>query len=291
MEITINKLSRSYGTLKALNEFTVTLTPGIYGLLGPNGAGKSTLMNIMTQNLKADSGDILVDGVSMSQLGSGYRELIGYTPQQQGMYKNMTVTRFMWYMAALKGMQKNDAQTQIPAALAKVNLSDVAYKKIGSLSGGMKQRLLIAQAILGDPRLLILDEPTAGLDPKERIRIRNTISEISIDKIVIIATHVVTDIEFISKKVILLKKGNMIAFGTPDELTGQLDGKIHEIITDDEKLISQVMKEYKVSNISRYNGKVYLRVLADEVLPQYTSRTVNPTLEDVYLSCFGDDAQ
>ncbi|MBE6870680.1 MAG: ATP-binding cassette domain-containing protein [Ruminococcaceae bacterium] len=291
MEITINKLSRSYGTLKALNEFTVTLTPGIYGLLGPNGAGKSTLMNIMTQNLKADSGDILVDGVSMSQLGSGYRELIGYTPQQQGMYKNMTVTRFMWYMAALKGMQKNDAQTQIPAALAKVNLSDVAYKKIGSLSGGMKQRLLIAQAILGDPKLLILDEPTAGLDPKERIRIRNTISEISIDKIVIIATHVVTDIEFISKKVILLKKGNMIAFGTPDELTGQLDGKIHEIITDDEKLISQVMKEYKVSNISRYNGKVYLRVLADEVLPQYTSRTVNPTLEDVYLSCFGDDAQ
>lgn len=194
------------GAVKALDNFSVTLTPGVYGLLGPNGAGKSTLMNIITDNLNADGGEVVYDGENIKKLGKDYRAVLGYMPQQQGLYDDFTLNRFLWYMAALKGLKKKEAKEKITQLLETVNLTDAAHKKLGSFSGGMKQRALIAQALLNNPEILILDEPTAGLDPKERIRIRNFISEIAEDKIVLISTHVVSDIEFIAKEIILLKK-------------------------------------------------------------------------------------
>ena len=198
MKLIIKGISKSYGSTLALSNFTATLEPGIYALLGPNGSGKSTLMNIITDNLKADSGEILYDDGSgnaenVLKMGVRFREKIGFMPQYPGLYPNFTVERFMWYIAALKGMKKEDAKTQIAEILHAVELDDVPRRKIGALSGGMKQRLALAQAVLGDPEILILDEPTAGLDPKQRIAIRNLISKIAFNKIVIFATHVVAD--------------------------------------------------------------------------------------------------
>lgn len=189
MKLFINNITKSYGNNLALSNFTAEFQPGIYALLGPNGSGKTTLMNIITDNLKADSGEILYDdgsgnGENVLKMGVRFREKLGFIPQYPGLYPNFTVERFMWYMAALKGLKKEDAKTQIAEILRAVELDDVLRRKIGALSGGMKQRLALAQAVLGDPQILILDEPTAGLDPKQRIAIRNYISKIAFNKIV-----------------------------------------------------------------------------------------------------------
>jgi len=208
MKLHIDNITKSYGSNLALNKFTATLEPGIYALLGPNGSGKSTLMNILTDNLKADAGEITYTDDSGKQenvfeMGVRFREKLGFMPQYPGLYANFTVERFLWYMAALKGIGKAEAQKQIPEILAAVELDDVPKRKIGALSGGMKQRLTLAQAVLGDPEILILDEPTAGLDPKQRIAIRNYISKIAFNKIMLIATHVVPDVEFIARDIIM----------------------------------------------------------------------------------------
>lgn len=231
MELALNCISKTYkkGSVKALDNFSVTLTPGVYGLLGPNGAGKSTLMNIITDNLNADGGEVVYGGENIKKLGKDYRAVLGYMPQQQGLYDDFTLNRFLWYMAALKGLKKKEAKEKITQLLETVNLTDAAHKKLGSFSGGMKQRALIAQALLNNPEILILDEPTAGLDPKERIRIRNFISEIAEDKIVLISTHVVSDIEFIAKEIILLKKGQLISHDSPNKLTKELENKVFEV--------------------------------------------------------------
>ena len=230
MKLFFNQISKSYGTNLALNNFTVSLEAGIYAILGPNGSGKSTLMNILTDNLKADSGEIIYtddNGVSENVLKMGvrFREKIGFMPQYPGLYPNFSVERFMWYMAALKGLGKTETKKQISEILAAVELDDIPKKKIGALSGGMKQRLTLAQAVLGNPEILILDEPTAGLDPKQRIAIRNYISRISFNKIVLIATHVVSDIEFIARDIIMLKKGVIVDNAPPHELTRKIEGK------------------------------------------------------------------
>lgn len=293
MFLSIYNITKSYKNNLALNSFTITLCPGIYALLGPNGSGKSTLMNIITDNLKADSGEITYtsdDGVTENVLKMGvrFREKLGFMPQYPGLYPNFTVERFMWYMAALKGLPKEKAKNDIPEILAAVELDDVPKRKIGALSGGMKQRLTLAQAVLGDPEILILDEPTAGLDPKQRIAIRNYISKIAFNKIVIIATHVVSDIEFIARDIIMLKKGVIVDNAPPHELTKKIEGKVWNVPCLESE-VQSMQDTFRVTNISRdeESGNVSLRVLSDEK-PSEDSKIVTPTLEDYYLYIFGD---
>ena len=293
MELFFCNISKSYSYNLALYNFTVSLQPGIYALLGPNGSGKSTLMNIITDNLKADSGEITYtsdDGVTENilKMGVRFREKLGFMPQYPGLYPNFTVERFMWYMAALKGLPKEKAKKEIPEILAAVELDDVPKRKIGALSGGMKQRLTLAQAVLGDPEILILDEPTAGLDPKQRIAIRNYISKIAFNKIVIIATHVVSDIEFIARDIIMLKKGVIVDNAPPHELTKKIEGKVWNVPCLESE-VQSTQDKFRVTNIARddESGDVSLRVLSDKK-PSEDSKIVTPTLEDYYLYIFGD---
>lgn len=291
MTLTLKNISKSYGANRALKGFSATLEPGIYALLGPNGSGKSTLMNILTGNLNADSGEIICtsdSGVSENVLKMGvrFREKLGFMPQYPGLYKNFTVERFMWYMAALKGLSKEKARRDIPEILRAVELDDIPRQKIGALSGGMKQRLTLAQAVLGDPELLILDEPTAGLDPKQRISIRNFISGIALNRIVLIATHVVPDIEFIARDAIFLKKGEIVDFAPPRELTERLVGKVWNVSCA-EPDVSELQKNCRVTGIVQDGtaGKLLVRVLSDKK-PTESSFQTAPTLEDYYLSVF-----
>ena len=293
MKLYFNQISKSYGTNLALNNFTVSLEAGIYAILGPNGSGKSTLMNILTDNLKADSGEIIYtddNGVSENilKMGVRFREKIGFMPQYPGLYPNFSVERFMWYMAALKGLGKTETKKQISEILAAVELDDIPKKKIGALSGGMKQRLTLAQAVLGNPEILILDEPTAGLDPKQRIAIRNYISRISFNKIVLIATHVVSDIEFIARDIIMLKKGVIVDNAPPHELTRKIEGKVWNVPCVESE-VQTMQDRFKVTNIAREEDSdmIRLRVLADDQ-PTNISQAVAPTLEDYYLYVFGE---
>ena len=293
MKLLFDKVTKSYGSNLALDRFTAELEPGIYALLGPNGSGKSTLMNIITDNLKADSGSItyVSDGgeaENARKMGVRFREKLGFMPQYPGLYPNFSVERFMWYMAALKGMTKADSIKQIPEILRAVELDDVPRRKIGALSGGMKQRLALAQAVLGDPEILILDEPTAGLDPKQRISIRNYISRIAFDKIVLIATHVVPDVEFIARDIIMLKKGVITDSAPPHVLTEKIAGAVW-IVPCAEREVPALQNRFRVTNIARdeTTGEVLLRVLNREK-PSDGARTVAPTLEDYYLWVFGE---
>lgn len=289
MKLTINELTKEYiKGVRALDGITMELTEGVYGLLGPNGAGKSTMMNILTDNLKATSGQVLYNDEPMDKLGKNYRKELGYMPQQQGLYAGFTLNRFLYYMASLKGIKKNDAKKQIPELISLVNLSDVANKKLSSFSGGMKQRALIAQALLGNPHIIILDEPTAGLDPKERVRIRNLVSEISLNRIVIVATHVVSDIESIAKDVIMMKKGKLINMLPPEEFCDELVGEVYEFEVEPGAL-PDIYKKYIVTGVTNNQGMVRVRVVVNKEKSLQDWVSVTPTLEDVYLKFFGDD--
>ncbi len=294
VKLTVEKAVKRYnrGKKTALQPFSAELTPGIYGLLGPNGAGKSTLINLITGQLEPDEGTVLYNDQPIKQLGKQYRSLIGYMPQQQGLYHDFTGRRFLWYMAALKGLKAEETRSKVEELLAAVNLTDEADKKIGAYSGGMKQRILIAQALLNDPDLLIMDEPTAGLDPRERIRIRNLIASISLQKIVIIATHVVSDIEYIAKEVMLLKSGELLIKDTPANVAGMLSGKVVELLTSNEKA-ELLQKKYRVSHMASRQDGILVRIVhpAPEELRKSTGdidhmQFVQPSLEDVYLHYF-----
>lgn len=206
----IKNLNKSYGDKLVLKNINCKLINGVYGLLGPNGAGKSTLMNIITTNLKADSGSILWDGNEIRDLGKDYLSILGYMPQSQGFYDGFTGYMFLNYIAVLKDIPKKEIKIEIDRVTKAVNLVDSISKKIGTYSAGMKQRLLIASAIMGNPKLIIFDEPTAGLDPKERVRVKKMISSFSKDKIVIIATHIVPDVENMAKNILILKDGVLL---------------------------------------------------------------------------------
>lgn len=217
-------ITKKYKDKLALDDISLQFDKGIYGLLGPNGAGKSTMMNIITANVKPTGGQVLWSGVNITKLNAAYRSVVGFAPQQQGLYNAFTGRRFLAYMAALKGISKSNIRQEIERVLSYVNLTEVADRKIGTYSGGMKQRILIAQAILGNPELIILDEPTAGLDPKERVRIRERIAALGSEKIILVSTHVVSDIETIAKEVILLKEGHIVDRGTIQALGEKYGG-------------------------------------------------------------------
>ena len=284
--LTINNLSKSYGSNLALNQFTYSFDHGIYALLGPNGSGKSTLMNIVTQNLKSDNGEILLDDTPIGKLGASYREKLGFMPQYPGMYPSFSALDFLRYMAVLKGLNKKKAEEQINELLHAVELHDVRTHRIGSFSGGMKQRLALAQALLGDPEIVILDEPTAGLDPKQRIAIRNYIASVALNKTVIIATHVVSDVEFIAREAIMLKKGVISDSGSPYELTQKIEGQVWQTVVKPEE-VQTMQDKFRVVNIQNGEQGVILRILSD-VKPTEDSVTVVPSLEDYYLHVFGD---
>lgn len=222
----IKNLVKKYGDFIAINGISLELNEGITGILGANGAGKSTLLNLITDNIKRTSGEILYNGTDILSLGAGYRKKVGYTPQLQGMYEDFTAGQFMRYIGALKGMKHSVCKQETGELLEVVGLKNYASKKLGSFSGGMRQRVLLAAAMLDDPEILILDEPTAGLDPEERIRLRNHIAEIAKNRIVILATHIVSDIESVAEKVILMKKGEIIKYASPRELIDEIRDKL-----------------------------------------------------------------
>ena len=220
----IKNLTKQYGAFTALNNLTVSFDTGVYGLLGPNGAGKSTFLNLLTDNISRTGGSILYNGTEILELGAGYRKCLGYTPQVRGMYEDFTAREFLHYIGSLKGMKRAECRRQTEEFLEIVNLSKDAHHKIGSFSGGMKQRTLLAAAMLSEPELLILDEPTVGLDPEERHRLREYIASIGKERTVLLATHIVGDIESIAEKVLLLVQGKLCRFDSPTALIGELPG-------------------------------------------------------------------
>lgn len=280
MKLEIKNVSMVYGDVKALDDLTVTFEDGIYGILGPNGAGKSTMVNLIVDNIRRQTGEVLWDGTDILELGAGFRKLIGYMPQQQNMYDNYSPIGFLKYMSAVKGIPSKIAKEEIERLLRIVNLWEVRNKRIGGFSGGMKQRVMLAQALLGNPKLLILDEPTAGLDPNERIRIRNYIAELSRDKIILFATHVVSDIECIADKIILLKKGRLVACGEILEIMNSVEGKVGMLKCRDD--ISKLQKKYVAGNVNRTREGLTMRIVGD-ALPEEAEKISDVNLEDVYL--------
>lgn len=285
MELTFDGLVKNYDTVKALKGVSFTLTPGVNGLLGPNGAGKSTMMNILSGNLAQTAGRITFNGEDIRTMGKEFRKRLGYMPQQQALYPGFTAAQFLGYMASLRGMGKTEATEAVHRVLRQVELEDVALRRIKTFSGGMKQRLLIAQAILADPDVLVLDEPTAGLDPKQRIAIRNLIASLAERKIVIVSTHVVSDIAGIAREILLLKQGELISQLPPAELIRQIDGTVWEVSVSKEDLPSW-QSRYRISNMAYDGSDFCLRLLSDAAVPG--GHRVKPNLEDVYLSYFGE---
>jgi ABC-2 type transport system ATP-binding protein len=288
MKLKIDGVSKQYVYKLALDHFTTELTEGVYGLLGPNGAGKTTLLRILADVLNPSEGKITVDGQDKNTMKEGYRDLIGYLPQDCGFYRNFTAFRFLMYISALKGIEKKAATEKTLSLIKLVNLENEGDKKIGSFSGGMKQRLGIAQALLNDPKILILDEPTAGLDPKERIRFRNIISQISGNRIIILSTHIVSDIEYIAKEIIFLKQGKLIKQGKPQELLEALEGKVWTVNVSEEYL-TELERDYKIGNVMRQGEGIEVRIISD-TKPLFNAVSQKARLEDMYLDYFDEEA-
>lgn len=285
MQLTINNVSKQYGKNRALNDVSLSIESGVYGILGANGAGKTTLINILIGVLPQTSGEILFDNVDIRKLGTKYLDIIGYMPQYPKFYPNFRVDEFLDYMCCIKGIPTGKSSGIIKNVLKEVNMDEHSKKKIRELSGGMRQRVGIAQAILNNPKILVLDEPTAGLDPSERIRFRNIISKISKNRIVLIATHIVSDIEYIANQVIILKNGYLVQKGTIEELCAQENGRIWEAEIPDNE-VQKVMDCYLVSNLRRENDNINVKIISNEKPDDTIFRVATPHLEDVFLDIF-----
>lgn len=292
MTLEVRSLSKNYGKVQALKNVSFKIGTGVYGLIGPNGAGKSTMIRIITGSMRASSGEVLYNGSRIRENEKAYKKILGYVPQRQGMYDSFTAARFLEYMAVLKELKRKEIPEEVERVLKIVGLQEDALRRLGGFSGGMKQRVLIAQALLGDPRIIILDEPTAGLDPKERIKIRNFISRIGENRTILLATHVVSDVESIAREILLLGDGELKDKGTPRELCAMLDGSVFECILPGQEGFDRVEAQFPVSNVLELpDGRISVRVIGSgrEVrknLGQYGVREVFPNLQEVYLSLF-----
>lgn len=288
MELRFDRITKEFGAKIAVDRVSAKLSPGVYGLLGANGAGKTTLMRMACGVLRPTSGEVLFNGQPINRLGGDYRAELGYLPQGFGYYPEFTAMDFMKYMAALKGIGRREAQERSRSLLATVGLADDANRPIKTFSGGMRQRLGIAQAVLNDPKVLVLDEPTAGLDPKERVRFRNLIASFSQDKVVLLSTHIVSDVEYIADHIFVMKSGSFVMEGNPEELVASTEGKVWEAEIPS-SAAERVSAEVTVANLHhQHGGSTIVRYVSDHpVVP--SSVSVTPTLEDMYLYVFGDE--
>ena len=288
MELSVRNLTKDFNGKRAVNNVSFDLSYGVYGLLGPNGAGKTTLMKMMADILDPTEGEVLLDGVNIRELGAAYRDRLGYMPQEIGVYKNFSARKFLKYIAALKGITGKPADEKTDELLELVGLKDEAKKKLGGFSGGMLRRVGIAQTLLNDPEILILDEPTAGLDPQERIRFRNIISELSEQRIVLLSTHIISDMEFIAGKVIMMRNGAVLKIDTTENLLGEVEGKVWTAVISHSDL-NGLKKRFTVGNIIQRSGGVEVRIVGDNQ-PDFPCEAVKPILEDVFSYFFGGNA-
>lgn len=282
MKLKIDNVSKKYkGDIWGLRDFSLTLEPGILTLLGPNGAGKSTLMQILATITKPSEGKVTWNGIDITKFPDNLRAVLGYLPQEFGIYPNLTAIEFLEYIAALKGIDRRFARKRIQELLHIVNLFDARNRPLGDYSGGMKQRAGIAQALLNDPQLLIVDEPTTGLDPQERVRFRNLLSDLAGERIVILSTHIVSDAESTATRIAIINKGRLLTDATPERLLQKAEGKVWEWVISSTELIS-IRQQYIISSTVRRGDGVHIRVIADTP-PSNTASSVAPTLEDAYL--------
>lgn len=288
MKLSASKLTKKFLMKTAVDQFEYTFENGIYGLLGPNGSGKSTLMRMLCDILRPSEGEITLDGVGIKTLDARFRDQLGYLPQDFGYYPQFSAYDFLMYFAILKGFTKKDAKERIAVVLQQVNLEEVKHHKIKTFSGGMKQRLGIAQALLNDPNILIVDEPTAGLDPKERSKFKNIIARCAKDKIVILSTHIVSDIESIATKIIIMKDGKIHISGTREELIQPLDGKVISFICHEQEVEANT-RNMIVTAMIPTQGSMMIRGIREEVMPD--AQIEVPSLEDLYLSIFREEGE
>lgn len=283
MRLIVEKLSKTYGrSVQALRGVELNLGPGVLGLLGPNGAGKSTLMRILATVTKPSAGKVLWDSADIARNPDALRDVLGYLPQDFGVYPNLSAVEFLEYLAAVKGIGAVAARKRIGELLELVNLTDAAKRPLGGYSGGMRQRVGIAQALLNDPQLLIVDEPTAGLDPEERVRFRNLLSELSGERIVILSTHIVSDVEAVATSIAILAHGQLLAHGAPEALLASVAGKVWEVVIASAEL-PELRQKHLVSSTAHRSDGIHVRVVADAA-PGREARQLEPSLEDAYLA-------
>jgi len=288
MQLAIDEVGKQYRRdFWGLRSFTLELGPGVVGLLGPNGAGKSTLMRILATITRATEGRVTWNGANIAQKPDELRQVLGYLPQDFGIYPHLTGREFLEYMAAIKGMDASIARRRIEELLGVVNLADAAKKPLGGYSGGMKQRVGIAQALLNDPQLLIVDEPTVGLDPAERVRFRNLLSDLAGERIIILSTHIVSDVEATASDIVIINKGRQVQRATPGKLLAMLDGQVwHWVIPEEE--LPKLKQTYLVIGTVHCGDGIQVRMIS-ETAPAAEAHPVAPNLEDVYLYLISQD--
>ena len=283
MKLVISNLSKQYRRdLWGLRDFSLELGPGITGLLGPNGAGKSTLMRMLATITQPTQGTVTWDGIDIVKSPDGLRSVLGYLPQDFGVYPNLSAREFLEYMAAIKGLDSRTARRRIDELLAVVNLVQAAKRPLGGYSGGMKQRVGIAQALLNDPQLLIVDEPTVGLDPEERVRFRNLLSDLAGERIILLSTHIVSDVEATAGEIVVINRGHKIEHASPERLLQLLEHRVWQWVVPSEALPALKQEHLISSTVRRENG-IQVRTVS-EVAPDPNAQQVTPSLEDVYLS-------